>query len=99
MAINKLVIVKHWQDNGKYLFLVPPMVDLKAGNQVICNTSRGNDQPGQCCCDSFEVADDMVESICKLFGTQASQLRSVTGQMALIRFSGGEVWTNDSEDR
>ena len=84
MAQKKLVIIKHVQDNGKYLFKVPACVDLKAGNKVVCDTCRGNDQLGVCVCDSF-TAD--ADEICQLFGTQVKKLRYVTGIVEYDRFS------------
>lgn len=82
--MRKFVIIKHLQDNGKYLFQVPKGVDLKAGNTIVCDTSRGVNQLGVCCCDSF-VADETI--VCPLFGTQTPKLRFVTGRVEYAKFN------------
>ena len=80
---KNLVIIKHLQDGGKYLFKVPKEVNLHAGDKIVCNTARGTDQLGICCCDSF-YADPEV--MCPLFGTQVGNLRYVTGMVDYQRF-------------
>ena len=93
MQLTKMVIVKHWQDNGKYLFRVPLSEMLNAGDQVLCDTARGKDQPGTCCCDSF-MAD--AEVVCKLFGTQPHALKYVTGEVEFRRFDMDEEEQDES---
>lgn len=83
MKLKKFVIVKHIQDNGKYLFYVPKDVTLKAGNKVVCDTSRGTDQLGVCCCDSFVAEPEVV---CPLFGTHPEKMRYVTGMVTYDKF-------------
>ena len=83
MQMKKFVIVKHVQDSGKYLFFVPKKVTLEAGNKVVCDTSRGADQLGICCCDSF-MADPEV--VCPLFGTQPGNMKYVTGMVTYDKF-------------
>ena len=83
MKLKKFVIVKHIQDNGKYLFYVPKDVTLEAGNKVVCDTSRGTDQLGICCCDSFVAEPEVV---CPLFGTQPEKMRYVTGMVTYDKF-------------
>ena len=83
MKLKKFVIVKHVMDSGKFLFYVPKDVVLEAGNKVVCDTSRGTDQLGVCCCDSF-VADPEV--VCPLFGTQPEKMRYVTGLVSYDKF-------------
>ena len=83
----KFVIVKHPGDSGKYLFRVPKKVFLSAGDRVVCNTVRGNDQLGICCCDSF-LSDP--EIICPLFGTTEKNLRYVTGKVEYDMFDPDE---------
>ena len=94
MQLTKFVIVKHIQDNGKYLFKVPKNVTLEAGDKIVCDTSRGNDQLGICCCDSF-LAD--AEMMCRLFGTQVNKLRWVTGRVEYDKFDPEED-DDDGED-
>ena len=85
------VIVKHVMDNGKYLFRVPKDVLLHAGDKVVCDTARGNDQLVICCCDSF-MADPAVVNL--LFGTCEKNNRFVTGKVEVAKFEGAE----DEED-
>ena len=68
------VVVKH-VDSGKYLFLVPEDVTLDAGTAVLCDTSRGKNQPGVCATGTF-TADPAV--ICPLWGTKPEALKRVT---------------------
>lgn len=88
---KKFVIVKHIQDNGKFLFFVPDSVDLKAGEKIVCDTSRGADQLGICCCDSFMAETDVV---CPLFGTHEHCMKYVTGKVTYIRFAEAQEGEN-----
>lgn len=81
--MKNFVIVKHMEDSGKYLFWVPMKISLEAGDKVVCETARGNDQLAVCCCDSF-MADPSV--VCPLFGTQESKMKYVTGKVEYERF-------------
>lgn len=83
MKLKKFVIVKHVMDSGKFLFYVPNKVALDAGDKVVCDTSREQDQLGVCCCDSF-MADPEV--VCPLFGTQPDKMRYVTGMVSYDKF-------------
>ena len=82
--LKNFVIVKHLVDSGKYLFQVPKGVNLSAGDEVICDTKRRNNEPGVCCCDSF-LADPEV--VCELFGTQPGKMKYVTGRIVYERFA------------
>lgn len=68
------VVIKH-VDSGKYLFRVPEDVTLDAGTAVLCDTSRGRNQPGICVTGNF-TADPAV--ICPLWGTKPEALKRVT---------------------
>ena len=83
--LKNFVIVKHFEGNGKFLFYVPYEVSLLAGDRVVCDTSRGADQLGVCCCHSF-LADPEV--VMPLFGTCEKNMRSVTGKFEYISFAG-----------
>lgn len=83
MQLKKFVIIKHIQDNGKYLFYVPKAVTLEAGSKVVCETARGGDQLGVCCCDSFLSEPEIM---CPLFGTQPEKMRYVTGVVSYEKF-------------
>lgn len=81
--LKNMVIVKHLQDNGKFLFYVPKGIELTAGGKVVCDTSRGNDQLGVCCCDSFTADPDVV---CPLFGVSPKGMKYVTGRIEYEKF-------------
>ena len=81
--LKNMVIVKHLADNGKFLFYVPKSISLEAGDKVVCDTSRGSDQLGVCCCDSFLGKPDVV---CPLFGTQPKAMKYVTGKVEYEKF-------------
>lgn len=48
---EKLVYVRH-EAPGLFLFSVPDDIDLKAGDEVVCETRFGQ-ADGRCACDSF----------------------------------------------
>ena len=81
--LKNFVIVKHLQDNGKFLFYVPKKISLEAGDNVVCDTSRGPDQLGVCCCDSFLANPEVV---CPLFGTQQKVMKYVKGRVTYSQF-------------
>lgn len=89
--MKNFVIVKHMSDSGKYLFYVPKKISLEAGDKIVCETARGKDQLGVCCCDSF-MADPAV--VCPLFGTQENVMKYVTGKVEFERF---EIERNEDE--
>lgn len=94
--LKNFVIIKHIQDGGKYLFRVPKGVNLEAGDKIVCDTSRGTDQMGVCCCDSF-MADP--EIVCPLFGTQPKNLRYVTGIVDYRKFEYAMEEEEEENDR
>lgn len=69
------VIVRHPNDNGKYLFKLPHGENIDAGTLVTCDTAKGKDQPGVCITSSF-TADPEV--ICPLWGTYPGKMKRVT---------------------
>ena len=92
--LKNYVIIKHLTDSGKFLFRVPKKVALSAGDTVTCDTCRGGNQLGVCCCDSFLANPDVVEP---LFGTQSSKMRYVTGRVEFDRFTEAKE-DEDDED-
>jgi len=92
--LKQFVIVKHLQDNGKFLFYVPKSVSLEAGDRVVCDTSRGGDQLGVCCCDSFLSKPEVM---CPLFGTQESKMKYVKGRVFFMEFDEDEEDENDKD--
>lgn len=70
-----LVVVKHPNDSGKYLFRVPEDVTLDAGTLVTCDTARGKNQPAICATSSFQADPELA---CPLWGTTPNNLKRVT---------------------
>lgn len=83
MIQKKYVIVKHMNNDGRFLFQVPNHEYLDAGDMVICDTSKGKDQMGVCLCDSFLAEPEMI---CRLFGVKPENMRFVTGVVSIRRF-------------
>ena len=69
------VVIKHPNDNGKYLFKVPEGVALDAGTMVACDTSRGKNQPGFCATATFEGDPEVVAP---MWGGDPKKIRKVT---------------------
>ena len=92
--LKNFVIVKHFENSGKYLFLVPKSVSLSAGDNVVCDTARGNDQLGVCCCDSF-LADPNV--VVPLFGVTQAHMKYITGKVEYERFQEAREEEEDAE--
>lgn len=68
-----MIVIRHPNDNGKYLFKVPEDTELDAGTLVSCDTKRG-EQPGVCITSSFR-ADPSV--ICPLWNTTPNEMKRV----------------------
>ena len=92
--LKNYVIIKHFSDNGKFLFRVPKGIDLEAGDTVTCDTSRGGNQLGICCCDTFLANPEVIEP---LFGTQSSKMKFVTGRVEFDKFAEAKE-DEDDED-
>lgn len=65
--LKKIVIVKHFGDNGHYLFSVPEYRDLKQGDMVMVRNKRG-EATAQCVCDSFEVSEGVLKALAARYG-------------------------------
>jgi len=71
---KKMVIIKHLESPGHYLFLVPPYeYGVDAGDLVMCDTKRGP-QFGVCLCDAFKADPEVI---CKYFNTSPKAMRYV----------------------
>ena len=68
-----MVVVRHPNDNGKYIFTVPENVELDAGTLVSCETRRG-EQPGVCMTSSFRADPS---AICPLWNTSEKEMKRV----------------------
>ena len=89
---NKLVIVKHLNTPGMYLFKVPHgAYYLDAGQLVLCETKKG-ETLGIAACDAFEVKEENLAKICRLFNTEPEKLRFIAG-----KFSYDKYYMTDAE--
>ena len=82
--LKNFVIVKHLADSGKFLFYVPKDISLTAGDKIVCDTNRGNDQLGVCACDSFLARPEVI---CPIWGTQPDRMKFVTGKVEYEKFT------------
>ena len=64
---EKVVVVKHFGDNGHYLFSVPMCKSLKAGDSVIVKNKKG-ETTAKCVCDSFEVQKSVLKALAERYG-------------------------------
>lgn len=64
---QKIVVVKHFGDNGHYLFSVPEHKSLKQGDTVMVKNKRG-DTTVVCVCDSFEVKENVLKALAARYG-------------------------------
>lgn len=88
---NNLVPVKHDEGDRIYLFRVPETQYLFCGTRVIVDTKKGK-KYGTCAADLFNVADDDLDSVCKMYGTTAKDLRSVIGMVCET------IWESDKAE-
>lgn len=81
-----IAVIKH-QPNASvhYLFSVPDGVKLKAGDLVMCQTSRG-EAYGWLAYDSFEVEGAALEALCRAHG--AKHLKPIIGVYELSSLEG-----------
>lgn len=66
-SAKKIVVVKHFGDNGHYLFSVPEYRVLKQGDTVVVKNKRG-DVTAVCVCDSFEVSEGVLKALAAKYG-------------------------------
>lgn len=79
-----IAVIKHQPNAGvHYLFSVPEGVKLKAGDLVMCQTSRG-EAYGWLAYDSFEVEGAALEALCRAHG--AKTLKPIVGVYELASF-------------
>ena len=72
-----MVVVKHPNDNGKYIFCVPDDVELDADTLVEVETTRGI-QPGICLTGTFRADPEVV---CKLWNTTPENMKRVVSHL------------------
>ena len=68
-----LVVVKHPNDSGKYVFRIPEDVTIDAGTLVMVDTARGI-QPAVCATGSFHADPEVCVP---MFGGNAKNLKRV----------------------
>lgn len=68
-----VVVCRHPNDNGRYIFKVPMDIELDAGTLVTVETSRGT-QPAQCITSTFRADPEIV---CPLWGTTPGKIKRV----------------------
>lgn len=81
--LKNFVIVKHFENSGKYLFRVPKNISLEVGDTIVCDTKYGKDQLGICCCDSFLAKPEVIMP---LFGVTENCMKFVTGKVEYEKF-------------
>ena len=82
--MKKIVIVKHFGDNGHYLFSVPNGELLSENDMVLVKTKRG-EQTGKCVCDSFLVEESPLKALMAKYGAK-EPLAPVIGRFVCTRF-------------
>lgn len=74
----KLIIVK--QENGKYLFRVPEMISIGAGEQLVLDTAKGA-TTGMALCDAFYASEADSLAVMKAFSTEPKRMKYVIGKV------------------
>ena len=72
-----MVVIKHPNDNGKYIFRVPDDVELDVGTMVLCETARGIN-PGICATGTFRADPEII---CPMWGTQPKGLKRILSHL------------------
>ncbi len=65
--METVVVVKHFGDNGHYLFSVPEGKKLKEGDTVMVRNKRG-EATAKCVCDSFAVGESVLKALAVKYG-------------------------------
>lgn len=65
--MKTVVVVKHFGDNGHYLFSVPEGRELKEGDAVMVRNKKG-DTTAKCVCDSFAVSEGVLKALSAKYG-------------------------------
>ena len=80
----KIVPVSHVPGGGKYIFETP--VDLKKGDLVKCDTSRG-ESIGFCLSDSFTLDGTALDFILTTYGARVENMKSIIGVYVYSKFN------------
>ena len=81
----KLVVIKHEKSERKFLFEVPHDHNVRKGQAVICDTKKGRTE-GAAVCDSFEVTESALASLCDVFGATLP-LKKIVGEFCFVEWS------------
>lgn len=68
-----MVVCKHPNDSGKYIFKVPENCELDAGTMVMTETARGF-FPAMCVTGTFRADPEVI---CPMWGTQPKVMKRV----------------------
>lgn len=74
----KIVVVKHQNCNGKFVFKVPDQIDLSVGEYILCNTIRKLGEVGECTTPSFEINERQLR---EFYGVGIANLAPVIGRL------------------
>lgn len=89
----KIVPISRIPGGGRYIFETP--VDLKKGDVVKCDTSRG-ESIGFCLSDSFVVDGNVLDFICSGYGASVKNMKSIIGVYMYSKFDKDpvkdEIW-------
>ena len=85
----KIVVVKHPNCVGHFVFKVPEFVELQTGALVYMDTKRGKDQPARCITPSFYIDVDLLKDA---YGMTADKLRLVKGELAKYEYKTDEEY-------
>lgn len=93
---RNMVIAQHLGSGVKFLFFVPGYHEVRAGEYLLCDTKRGQDQIAIALCDSFHTNP---EPLYPLFGTEEKKMKYVTARLLRYTFDvpGRETPVAESE--
>lgn len=80
---RNMVIAQHLGSGAKFLFFVPGYHEVRAGEYLLCNTKRGENQIAIALCDNFHANP---EKLYPLFGTEEKKMQYVTARLLLYTF-------------
>ena len=81
-----VVVCKHPNLDREYVFRAPEDVgrELRAGDRVLVNTSKGPNQMATCITPQFEIADFQLK---EFYGVNTDKLQPVTAYLKPIVFA------------
>ena len=79
-----IVIIRHFGNNGHFIFSVPDGKTLREGEYVLAKTKKG-ESAGVCVCDSFEVGESPLKALLARYGGK-EPLCPIIGKFAVERW-------------